>query len=137
MCFSSIGVRAQPSIKDDQIEDIKNQVRKLDLICDLEDAINEACDCSFFFWSRAMVPHYFKDIFENPDQAQKLQYMFGAFRDVVPLFATTFTPEDFVTAYKKEIDTALHDNILKPLCDAIEVRPAHVCSFVYSHFSCT
>eukprot|EP01094_Clydonella_sp_ATCC50884_P012957 TRINITY_DN2324_c0_g1_i2.p1 TRINITY_DN2324_c0_g1~~TRINITY_DN2324_c0_g1_i2.p1 ORF type:complete len:1145 (+),score=548.34 TRINITY_DN2324_c0_g1_i2:58-3435(+) len=108
------------NIKDDQIEDIKNQVRRLDLICSLQRSVDEACDCSFFYWSRPMVPYYFRDVFENPQQAQKLHYMFAALRDVVPLFKTTYMEEALTESYKKDVDGALQDNIITPLCDAIE-----------------
>lgn len=112
-----------PSIDDEKIEQIKDQARRLDLICNLQQSIDDACDCSFFYWSRVMVPPYFKDIFEHPQQASKLHYMFAVFRDVVPLFKQVVhvEPQVFMEKYNSEVDGALEDHILSPLCTAIEV----------------
>ncbi len=31
------------------------------------------CDCSFFFWSRELVPIYFDEVFRVPDHSQSLK----------------------------------------------------------------
>jgi WASH complex subunit 7 len=112
----------QPQIKDEHIEDIKNTLRMLDILCNIEKIFSEACNCSFFYWSRVLVNPYFSDIWNHPDQAQKLQYMFAAFRDIVPLFNTVvhLDPKEFITIYDKEITQSLENNLILPVCRAIE-----------------
>jgi len=112
-----------PSVTDAQIEDIKDYVRRLDLICDLEENIARACDCSFFYWSRVMVPTYFQDIFNNPEKSQRLQYMFAAFRDIIPYFSRSVHIEtkEFLKIYSNEVNNALKVHIIKPLCESIEI----------------
>merc|ERR1712137_770185 len=106
-----------------QLSGIKDQVRQLDIISSLELALNFGTDCSFFYWSRALIPSYFKDIYENPDQVQKLQYMFAALQDSVPVFRSVshVDPDLYIQMYNKEIFGILEEQLLEPLCRAIEV----------------
>ena len=46
------------SIKSGEVEDIKNQVRKLDVMCNVKQLIDTQCDCAFFYWCVAR--HVFK-----------------------------------------------------------------------------
>ena len=111
------------SIKEERIDFIKAQVRELDVISSIEGALKFGTDCSFFYWSRTLIPPYFKDIFDNPDQVQKLQYMFAALQDPVPLFKSVshVPPAIYIDMYDKEIFGILEDQLLRPLCSAIEV----------------
>merc|ERR1712063_144634 len=106
-------------IKDEKIDAIKDQVRQLDVISSL----NLATDCTFFYWSRALLPPYFKDIYENPDQVQKLPYMFAALQDAVAVFKTVshVDPALYLELFNKELFTIFEEQLLLPLCRAIEV----------------
>jgi len=110
-------------IKDEKIDAIKDQVRQLDVISSLELALNFATDCTFFYWSRALLPPYFKDIYENPDQVQKLPYMFAALQDAVAVFKTVshVDPALYLELFNKELFTIFEEQLLLPLCRAIEV----------------
>ena len=94
----------------------------LDILCNVERVFTEACDCSFFYFSRILITPYFTDIFNHPDQAQKLQYMFAAFRDIVPVFNTVhhLSPKEFLDIYDNEITKSLENNLILPVCRAIE-----------------
>eukprot|EP01104_Vermistella_antarctica_P012640 TRINITY_DN3700_c0_g2_i4.p1 TRINITY_DN3700_c0_g2~~TRINITY_DN3700_c0_g2_i4.p1 ORF type:complete len:921 (-),score=299.85 TRINITY_DN3700_c0_g2_i4:108-2870(-) len=109
-------------LKDQEIADIKQLIIRLDLVCDFQDQLKEACDCSFFYWSRVMIPSYFRHIFKHPDLANRLQYMVASLQDVVPLFnkAVHVDCERFTNAFKKEVFDALDNEISRPLSRAIE-----------------
>lgn len=109
-------------MREEQIDDIKQQVRKLDIISSLEVALKFACNCSFFYWSRVLLPLYFKDVFENPETGQRLPYMFAALRDIIPLLGsvTHVDPKEYIKRFREEVFSMLDENILTPLCQAIE-----------------
>lgn len=94
----------------------------LDVLCNIEKVFSEACNCSFFYWSRVLVGPYFTDIFNHPEEAQKLQYMFAAFRDIVPMFNTVIhlDPKEFISIYDAEVTQSLENNLILPVCRAIE-----------------
>jgi len=81
-----------------------------------------ATDCSFLFWHRSLIPQYFKDIYQFPQQAQKLQYMFLAFRDIERVFSKVVheDPSSFSNVYQVELYSAFKQHILDPLCRDIE-----------------
>jgi len=110
-------------IKEERIDTIKEQVRQLDIISSLELALNFATNCSFFYWSRALIPSYFKDIFDNPEQIQKLPYMFAALQDSIPVFRSVSHVDTslYIKMFDKEIFDILEEQLLGPLCRAIEV----------------
>ena len=112
-----------PGLKEERVDAIKEQIRQLDIISSLEVALKFATNCSFFYWSRALLPSYFRDIFENPDQVQKLPYMFAALQDSVAVFQTVshVDPSLYVKQYNSEVFDLLEDELLRPLCRAIEV----------------
>jgi WASH complex subunit 7 len=109
-------------LKESDIEELRVQLRRLDLICDLQDSIKEACDCSFLFWSKEMIPPYFSYIYQHPAQAQRLHYILAATRDIIPLFtrAVHVDPKVLIDGYKVELEDALKNQILVPLCRDIE-----------------
>ena len=64
-----------------------------------------------------MVPTYFQDIFNNPEKSQRLQYMFAAFRDIIPYFSRSVHIEtkEFLKIYSNEVN-----NALKVVCITIQ-----------------
>ena len=46
--------------------------------------MSAACNASFFYWHRALVPNYLKSIYEVPTDAHRIHYFFAALRDCLP-----------------------------------------------------
>jgi len=112
----------QNILKAEEIELVKTTLSELDLLCEFEDVVKDACDCNFFYWSRAMLPIYLDNIYNKPDQAFKLQYMFSAIRDITPMFKQTVNIDYKLMCdeFKKEVDQEVTRCILSKLCMDIE-----------------
>ncbi|KAL6052161.1 WASH complex subunit 4 [Balamuthia mandrillaris] len=120
LCFH---VLSQPEfLKESEMESIKGPYKQLELLCHLSEKIREACECNFIYWSRNMIPLHFKDIYENPEHAHKLHYLFAALQDVVPLFRrAVFKPyQELLDEYKQATINDLKEEILDRLCRDIE-----------------
>lgn len=104
------------------MDDIKQRVRKLDVISSLDSIIKMGCDCSFFYWTKILLGNYFSDIYDNPEEVEKLPYMFAALGDVIPCLRTIVHVESMsiIANYEKEILALFENNVLNPLCQKIE-----------------
>ncbi|XP_041350230.1 WASH complex subunit 4-like isoform X3 [Gigantopelta aegis] len=109
--------------KDDELSNLVETLRKLDIICDLRQKLRGACDCSFFYWHRVIMPIYLTDLCENVTDTHRIHYMIGALRDcVVPMKSVRHlnSPQDLLNAFNKEITGQLNEYLIDPLCRAIE-----------------
>jgi len=109
-------------LKDEEIEEIKRELTYLDSICDVQDQLANACDSSFIYWSRNLLPNYFAYIYQHPQQAHRLHYIFAALRDLVLVFNKSIDTDgkNLIETFKKDIVDAIEQNITKPLCRDIE-----------------
>ena len=55
-------------------------LRKLDILGQLESLVAEACDCSFLFWSRGLVPLFLADCRRRWQQTHQLSFLMAALR---------------------------------------------------------
>ncbi|XP_052679123.1 WASH complex subunit 4-like isoform X3 [Crassostrea angulata] len=111
------------TFKDDELQNLAATMKKMEVICDLREKVRQACDCSFFYWHRVILPNYLTDMFENVTDPHRIHYMFGALRDCVPRMAAVrhmATPKELTDAYDREIYGYFKENLLSPLCQAIE-----------------
>eukprot|EP00163_Fabomonas_tropica_P009505 TRINITY_DN1931_c0_g1_i1.p1 TRINITY_DN1931_c0_g1~~TRINITY_DN1931_c0_g1_i1.p1 ORF type:complete len:1034 (-),score=307.02 TRINITY_DN1931_c0_g1_i1:86-3187(-) len=111
------------NFKDEESEEIGRLMWKLDLIADLSKHLHTACDTSFLYWSRQLIPIQFAGIYQAPKDAQRLQYVLSALRDPLALLRSQVHIEDqeaFVKSYKAEVEDALNEEIIRPLCRDIE-----------------
>eukprot|EP01117_Protostelium_nocturnum_P006288 TRINITY_DN2269_c0_g1_i2.p1 TRINITY_DN2269_c0_g1~~TRINITY_DN2269_c0_g1_i2.p1 ORF type:complete len:1054 (+),score=430.50 TRINITY_DN2269_c0_g1_i2:224-3385(+) len=109
-------------LKNEEVEGIRNIVQELDLLCEWEDNLRAATNCNFFYWSRSMLPIYLSDLYQKPHQAYRMQYLFAALRDIIPTFqqALHLDTQLLYQNLKSQIDEALHQYILTPLCIDVE-----------------
>lgn len=47
-------------------------LQKLDIICDIQEKVATACDCSFFYWHRVTLPTYFANLYESKMDLHRL-----------------------------------------------------------------
>jgi len=115
-------IMQQDYAREEELDAIIQLLIKLEAIADLAIDLRMATDCSFLFWHRSLIPQYFKDIYQFPQQAQKLQYMFLAFRDIERVFSKVVheDPSSFSNVYQVELYSAFKQHILDPLCRDIE-----------------
>ncbi|XP_076340851.1 strumpellin and WASH-interacting protein isoform X2 [Tachypleus tridentatus] len=111
------------SFKEDELTSFNSVMRKLDLICELREKLQGACDCSFMYWHRVVFPTYVTDLYENGEGGHRIHYMFGALRDCVPPMLVTrheVSPQVLLDNFDKEIYGHLKEHLLDPLCRDIE-----------------
>ncbi len=109
--------------KEDELANLQAALKKLDAICDIQEMLSSACDCSFLYWHRVTFHIYLSDMFETAVDSHKLHYMFGAFRDCVFPMASTkhkSSAQEVMDAFDKEIMGTLKEHLLEPLCRDIE-----------------
>eukprot|EP00727_Mastigamoeba_balamuthi_P006130 m51a1_g2136 hypothetical protein (1117) ;mRNA; f:1715146-1719480 len=106
---------------EEEMEFVGRQMRKLDMILDLRRYL-AACDCSFMYWSREMVPEYFRYVWANPSLANTLQYLLCSLEDVIPLMrkAIHMDPAQMLARYKAEVDAHVRTQVLEKLEQAVD-----------------
>ena len=70
-------------MKDQEIEDVRLLLRKLDIVCEMRPRLQRACNCTFLLGRRELVPLFFGEVFKRPEEAHKLHYLVAAVRDPV------------------------------------------------------
>ena len=114
--------RLDSILKDTELEDLRSQTWKLEQLCVLGDQLNQACDCSFMYWSRELNDAYFAKVFEMPERGHKLQYLVAALQDNARLLTSAQhqNAEDLVMGYRRQLERSLEDRIVAPLCEEVE-----------------
>lgn len=85
-CDMALQVANQPKVfAPGELERFMGFKRKLDAVQTLHIAIARACDTSFLYWHRQLTSLYLEDLYENPTEAHRLQYLFAALNDCLPL----------------------------------------------------
>ncbi|EDO43986.1 predicted protein, partial [Nematostella vectensis] len=113
------------AFKEDEMNNLDNVLKKLDIIGSLNAKIKAASDCGFIHWHRVILPIYLDDLYENALDVHRLHYMMGALRDCVPILRQVkheASPQVMLQSFEKEIDEALQEHFLRPLCRDIETE---------------
>lgn len=71
---------------------------------------------------RSLNSSYFKQVLTSPERGQKLQYLVAAIQDTARLLskAQHQPADEFVTKYRKQLESQLEDEIIDPLCREVE-----------------
>uniref|UniRef100_K3X002 WASH complex subunit 4 n=1 Tax=Globisporangium ultimum (strain ATCC 200006 / CBS 805.95 / DAOM BR144) TaxID=431595 RepID=K3X002_GLOUD len=96
---------------------------KLRLLSDFQRKIRNACDCSFFYWSRELLHPFLHDLYAQPEQANRIQYVIGGFLDAIKLLRGAQHETDnvvYVNAYSAFIDSVIEEEIVGTLCMDVE-----------------
>jgi len=104
------------------IQSIWRHLIRLETLSKLQKSLQEATDCSFLYFHREFLPAYLEYIYNNPEQAHRLTYLWAALRDIIPVFykSVHVRPQVFLENFKKEIEDVLQTRIVKKLCADIE-----------------
>lgn len=96
---------------------------KLRLLSDFQRKIKSACDCSFFYWSRELLHPFLSDLYDQPEQANRIQYIVGGFLDGIKLLRGAQHETDnepYVKAFAEFIESVLEEEIVDSLCKDVE-----------------
>ncbi|UYV81128.1 KIAA1033 [Cordylochernes scorpioides] len=118
----SIGIQLK-SFQAEELAGFYSKLAKYDAICEINENIKEACDCSFFYWHRVVIPIYFSDLFDNALDCSRVHYLLAGMQDcVAPLLETCHDsgPQVLVSALEKELYGYFKEKVLEPLCRDVE-----------------
>ncbi|XP_059490838.1 WASH complex subunit 4 [Neocloeon triangulifer] len=110
-------------ISPDDTNNLKILMAKLDSVCELENRLRLAADCSFIYWHRVVLPIYFSRMLEERADLKRLKYIFATFHDcssAMQHLQHIEKPEILQNQFKNEMFTALKLKLLDPLCQEIE-----------------
>jgi len=110
-------------VKEAQAEDALSKLWKLTLCADWQRQLREACDCTFLYWSRELLPAFVGEIWDDNQRAPRLPYVLSAFSDCKALLSAAQHEADhsvFRAAYAKYVEDTVAEELITPLCAAIE-----------------
>lgn len=108
-------------LQPDHQKEVEYQTWKLNLLASWQKTVEDVCNCDFLYMVSNLVPTFFKDILNHPDQVNRLSYLFAAFKDSTRLLScAVFHAEAATQAYKKEVLNHFTENIVDPLARAVE-----------------
>ncbi|KAF4526331.1 hypothetical protein B566_EDAN012258 [Ephemera danica] len=112
------------TFREEDILNLKHILRKLDMICDLQSQLTNACNCSFLYWHRVIIPIYFAHLFESRTELHCVKYICAAVNDSLIAIQHTkmnVTQQNLKKSVQKEMIGAFESQVLKPLCHQIEM----------------
>jgi WASH complex subunit 7 len=121
--FALSVAKMKSMLKSNLQEEARYQLWKLDLLSTWKSTIAETCNCDFLYWVVDLVPAILNDVWEHPDQVNRLQYLLSALGDPLPLLrdvAHQDDHEEFARAYQRDCERFIEDCIINPLCRAVE-----------------
>jgi WASH complex subunit 7 len=110
-------------LKEPDLRALEIMLARVTSLARLDSLIEEATNASFMFWYRDLLPIYLKHVGKHPSQANKLQYLFMTLQDAVGMLkrgAVHETPDLLLRHYQHEVEHAVKEQLLWPLCREIE-----------------
>ncbi|GLE08690.1 hypothetical protein PINS_up020053 [Pythium insidiosum] len=96
---------------------------KMRLLSDFQRRIRNACDCSFFYWSHELLHPFIQDLYAQPEQCNRIQYVVSGFLDAVRLLRGTQHEENndvYITKFADFIDGVMEEEVVENLCKDVE-----------------
>jgi WASH complex subunit 7 len=60
------------TFREDEWAGLVGLLHKLDMMCDIQEKVATACNCSFFYWHRVILPTYFANLYESKMDLHRL-----------------------------------------------------------------
>ncbi|XP_046405454.1 WASH complex subunit 4 [Ischnura elegans] len=111
------------TFKEEDINMLNSTLYRLDSICDLQDKLTAACDCSFLYWHRVILPIYFSNIYETRADFHRVSYVCCALQDCVHAMKSVrhvSNPDELKVNLENDVYKLLETKILIPFCNDIE-----------------
>lgn len=118
----AVGVQMK-SFKEEEISSFHSVMRKLDLIAELHEKLQEGCDGSFLYWHRVVFPIFLDDVYESAVDGHRIHFLVAALKDCAgPIRMTRHEshPQVILDKFKEEIYSQFKEHILDKLCKDIE-----------------
>ena len=110
-------------VKAEDFDTMKAYLKKLEVLTNWQSLLDSACDCSFFYWQRAILPKYFESIFKRPAMSSSMVFIFAALHDPARILLCASHLQDkkmLFKSYQDEVEQQFSDKIIDPLCRFIE-----------------
>ncbi|KAG1360735.1 putative WASH complex subunit 4 [Cocos nucifera] len=95
-------------------------IRKLGTVTDFQNIVDEVTNCSFLYWRKEMMGNWLSIVYMDVSRFLWLQYILDAFSDGLWLLKLGHVGKASLRSYEKEIEDALKNEIVAPLCRDIE-----------------
>jgi len=135
-------------LRDADVDEVRLQLRKLELLADLDSAVAEVCDGSFLLFSRGLLPFWLRSVTVRWQEPEKLRLLLAALADTRPILAAAdraLLPADrqnqsqnvedtMVSGMVSFVESTLEEVLVAPLCRLVEndLR-LHIHSELMSH----
>lgn len=112
-------------ISNEEKKSIRNLMNQIKWIADVDEKLNQVCDCSFLYFHRGAYPLIFKNLFAESEyrEVEEIQLMMSAFSDSTKTLRSSsyFDPTFYPRRYCEfVIDRVFNQEFLQPLCFKIE-----------------
>nr|CAD7441834.1 unnamed protein product [Timema bartmani] len=111
--------------REDELSALNSLLYKLDMMCDIQEKLADACNCSFFYWHRIILPAYFSSIYEMKVDLHRLEFMFSALHDcllAIDRSKHSLSTDVLKECFKNEIFIYFEKQVLKPVCQEVETN---------------
>eukprot|EP00939_MAST-03C_sp_MAST-3C-sp1_P001746 g1746.t1 len=96
---------------------------RLEKLHDWQQKIVAACDCSFLFWSQALLSHFLDSIYRSPPQSHRVYMVMAAFQDAATLLQSAkhvSDPSELSQLHVDTLNSTFHEHVVLPLCRHID-----------------
>mmetsp|Transcript_7605 Transcript_7605/g.19370 ORF Transcript_7605/g.19370 Transcript_7605/m.19370 type:complete len:1168 (-) Transcript_7605:91-3594(-) len=107
-------------LKDTAGADAAELIELTDMIANIDFHADAACDTSFLFFSRELLPSCLKDVYSRPEEAHRLPLLVAAFRASQKMLLRGNAMPELLEGFEEEMQLALDEEVIGPLCTDVE-----------------
>lgn len=110
------------ALKDEEVEHIYSHLHYLSNICKMQTTIKNACDTSFLYFQRILLPVYFQSICKVKTPCLKMCYMLKSMSDSADFLIENQTDKKSLEIFQNDVLIKLKEGAVKPLCESVETN---------------
>eukprot|EP01156_Anaeramoeba_ignava_P010318 Anaeramoba_ignava/a479362_86.p1 GENE.a479362_86~~a479362_86.p1 ORF type:complete len:1184 (-),score=304.20 a479362_86:2743-5994(-) len=81
-CLDFLAIEKVSLVQEKQYYKYLRHLRTAELLLNYSERIARLTDCGWMFWNRDMLEYYLEDIYKDPTQAHRLQFVMTVFEDI-------------------------------------------------------
>lgn len=125
LALSIARANSAKALRDEEVEQIYSYLYQLKNLCKMQEDIQEACDTSFLYFQRVLLPVYFNQASTAKLPCLKMSYMTGAMSDSVDLLSRSdigLREDTFSKSFKADVLDKITSHAIKPICENVETN---------------
>lgn len=115
-CALAAASQLTDSFKDDEVVKLRGYLDSYDMIAELQNLVDQACDYSVLLHHQSMLPAYLSMVIDGNSDISRVVHLLGALNSAV----ANNELRNFVESRSKEHKEMLIKNVLEPACHEIE-----------------